>query len=330
MTYLSHTVDPAFVPEGYRIMTIGGPSSFDFFRLHRDSIQLYRALDSIKPEAIYQRVGCAYTGITAKYAKRRGCRMIWHIAHDMDVRPFRRSRMIRHFLSAYLEKKFLEYGLRNCHDIISQTRSQAECLWRFYGRRATATVYNFHPFPAEELNKKERPVKIVWAANMREWKQPEHFIRLARDLDRRRLDVNCLMIGKPADDRKLIHSIQTAAAEVPTFKYIGPCSIEEVNSILATAHVFVNTSLEEGFANTFIQAWMRRVPVASLHCNFDDIFHRHRVGFYAGTYDTLLEQVVALVQDSGLRARMGEAAQKYAFDHHSMSNADRIIEIIDG
>lgn len=40
-------------------------------------------------------------------------------------------------------------------------------------------------------------------------------------------------------------------------RYLGECSIEEVNKILAGAHVFVNTSTVEGCSNTFIQACIK-------------------------------------------------------------------------
>ncbi len=54
--------------------------------------------------------------------------------------------------------------------------------------------------------------------------------------------------------------------------FCGAISQQEVNAELANAHVLVNTSLYEGFPNTFIQAWMRRTVVVSLNVNPDGIF----------------------------------------------------------
>ena len=65
--------------------------------------------------------------------------------------------------------------------------------------------------------------------------------------------------------------------------------------MLARAHLFVNTSLFEGFANTFIQASMREAPVVSLHVNPDGVFDEGTVGVCAGSEERLVESVRTLV-----------------------------------
>jgi glycosyltransferase involved in cell wall biosynthesis len=79
-----------------------------------------------------------------------------------------------------------------------------------------------------------------------------------------------------------------AIRATPNLEYLGEKSQDEVNELLARAHIYVNTSLFEGFANTFIQAWMRDVAVVSLHVNPDGVFDREGVGIHAGSEDELM------------------------------------------
>lgn len=123
-------------------------------------------------------------------------------------------------------------------------------------------------------------------------------------------------------------SLENEINEIENLVYLGARPIEKINSILAEAHIFVNTSLYEGFANTFIQAWMRKVPVVSLNCNPDGVFERHKIGFFSGTYEKMLERVVELVRKPALRDAMGERAQAYAFEKHSENNIAKLVEIL--
>ena len=325
--YLTRHYDPHFHQEGYRIIKIADAKGIRRYSFFFDVFKLLKLLHQIQPDVIYQRVGCAYTGIAAYYARRNNCKMVWHIASDNDVLPFQKTNSLK-TAHHYTEKKILEYGIRSSDHIIAQTDQQAKYLKRHYGRPPTEVIHNFHPMPRENI-KKTDPVKIVWISNFKPLKQPEYFIRLARDIRNLGDKVECIMIGAPAhwvlDWQR---SLENEINEIDNLAYLGSRPFEEVNSILSKAHVFVNTSLYEGFPNTFIQAWMRKVPVVSLHVNPDQVFERYSVGFFSGTYEKMLEKVVELIKNPALRDEMGERAQVYAFEKHSEKNIANLVEIL--
>jgi Glycosyltransferase len=323
--YLARKINHDYVANGYKLIQIAKPGGLRRFGSFLDAPQLIRLLKDIKPDIIYQRGLMAYTGIAHYFAKMHGCKMIFHIAHDWDVTPFRPKELSPGTAFNIVERWIAEYGLRNVDYIVAQTQQQCKLLIHNYGREATAIVKNMHPLPNEAIEK-ELPIRVVWVANFKPMKQPEVFVRLARDLQDLQA-VEFIMIGRPGE-RDLYKSLIKEVAGIGNLRYCGGQAIEQVNAILARAHVFVNTSIAEGFPNSFIQAWMRKVPVVSLSVNPDGIFSDGRIGFYSGTYERLREDVRRLIYEEGLRTQMGEFAQAYAFEYHSTRNAETLIAMM--
>lgn len=106
-------------------------------------------------------------------------------------------------------------------------------------------------------------------------------MRMARDLRGMR-GVKFIMIGRALNTQWHREMLKKMSA-LENLEYLGECSLDEVNKILANAHIFVNTSTYEGFPNTYIQAWMRKVSVVSLNINPDNIIDRNRIGFFSET-----------------------------------------------
>jgi glycosyltransferase involved in cell wall biosynthesis len=229
----------------------------------------------------------------------------------------------------YIEKKFLEYGIRHSQWITVQTRQQEACLQSHYGRGALGVVPNFHPMPQESIEKSNR-VTILWVSNLKPLKQPEYFIRLARDLQQLGQDApQCYMIGAPAGwDPGWQSSLEEQMRGIENLSYLGSRPIEEVNEILAKAHIFVNTSLYEGFPNTFIQAWMRKVPVVSLNVDPDGILMNRGIGLCSRTYERMFKDIVHLIENHQYRQQMGEKAQSFAFETYSERNILQFVKIL--
>lgn len=323
ITYITKNVDADYKPDHYKIVRIKNSWNITRTGLFLDAVHLYKALARVRPDVIYQRVGSAYSGIAAYYARKNGSRFIWHISSDSNVIPFR-FRTSRNILLQYVDKKLLEFGIKNADAIIAQTVEQAELLRRNYQCSPSAIVSNFHPLPTEEIWK-TKPVEVMWIGNIKRLKQPEIFVRLAQELHHLS-DVRFVIIGAlQGSHRRLRRAMET----LPNLRYLGARTQTEVNEMLARAAVLVNTSLWEGFPNTFIQAWMRKVPVVSLNVNPNSVLADTRIGFCSGSFDRLCDDVAMLIEDESLRDRMGEEAQTYAFENHSEKNIAKLIELID-
>jgi glycosyltransferase involved in cell wall biosynthesis len=325
--YLARHVDPNIRPEGYTVVRIGRNGKVPRLGYVTDLVPLYRALRAIKPQVIYQRVAGGYTGICALYARRHRARMIWHVAHNTDVMP-QTLDAGRNVLRRRLEKWSVEYAIRRADRIVVQTRDQAELLSNNYGRRADAVIANFHPEPAQQPDKSGPPT-VVWIANLKLWKRPDVFVRLAQALSDLQ-GVQFLMLGEaPPQNDKWCETLMQSIAATPNLTFLGYRTQQEVDQYLARASIFVNTSVHEGFPNTFVQAWLRDAVVVSLSVNPDRVLDTDNVGVHAGTEAGLACAVRNLLRDPEARAGYVQRARVHARATHSVINAAKLTELID-
>ena len=327
--HLVHHVSSIARPDGYRIVPIGKATRTPLLGYVMDFVPLYRALCQIQPQVIYQRVGCGYTGVCALYARRRRARLIWHVSHDTDVMP-RSLDTGRNLLRRRLEKWSIELGIHWADRIVVQTQHQRDLLSRHYGRQDAEVIANFHADAQEQLTKTMAPT-VVWIANLKPWKRPEVFVRLASRVGER-TGAQFIMMGEAPSGPKhspWLESLQRSIATTPALRFLGRQTQEQVNELLARAWVLVNTSLHEGFPNIFIQAWLRDTVVVSLDVDPDHILERESIGMHAGSEERLAESVHRLLTDHSLRASYAKHARDYARATHSLNNANRLIQLIE-
>ena len=313
---------PDQAPEDHTVHKVGHSRGADFVF---DLPLLLRTLRRLQPDTLYHQVGSAYTGAAAWHCRRSRTRLVWHIASDVDVEPWKPGRR-RNLLLSYADKKLLEYGVRRADAIVGQTEHQARLLEQHYGRQLTALVKNFHPVPPLPICKSTTPT-VVWIANLKNVKQPDAFIELARSLSDE--PIRFVMIGGMQFEEREAAALQARIDATPNLTYTGPIPQDAVNQWLLDAHLLVNTSRYEGFSNTFIQAWLREVPVCSLNVDPDRLLSGEQAlgRCAAGDPQQLASQVAALLNDAAERQRIGERSRRYAEAEHGIANADRLLEL---
>jgi glycosyltransferase involved in cell wall biosynthesis len=310
------------------VSRIGNGGPIPRFGYLMEARSLYRKLRDIDPCIIYQRVACAYTGICAFYSRRHATPLLWHVAHDTEVTPQSLDKG-RNVVRLRLEKLAVESGAKHATRIVVQTRHQAQLLQKNYARVADAVVPNFHP-PAAEALDKSGPLTVIWIANLKPWKQPEVFVRLANSLSSYS-EVRFVIVGAPAatsGNKRWQLALKQGIQNAPNLQYLGQKSHAEVNALLARAHIFVNTSVHEGFPNTFIQAWLRDVVVVSLQVDPDHVLEQRGVGIVAHSEAALASAVRNLIDNPDAQAAYRERGRVYATENHSLRNADDLVGLL--
>jgi glycosyltransferase involved in cell wall biosynthesis len=325
VVYLTARTDPAHLPDGYRMMQFSNDTGIRRYGSFFDAIRLYRVLRALAPDVIYQQVGCAHTGIAAFYARRHGCRMVWRVASDRTVTPLQGPfwRRPHH----WVERRFLEYGIRHADAIYAQNALQQRLLRERYDRESVL-VRNFHPAPSDERRDGVGGRRtVIWIGNLKPLKNPAAFLRLAQSFAAR-TDLEFVMIGARIDDTQWTKDVLAAIAACSNVRYLGSLPQREVHEQLRRSSVLVSTSDYEGFPNTFIEAWLRGVPVVSLHADPDELLSQGGYGYVSGSERALREHVMQLVDAPERAAQIGETARAYALRAHSMGNADQIARLL--
>ena len=97
--------------------------------------------------------------------------------------------------------------------------------------------------------------------------------------------------------------------------------------------VLVNTSLYEGFPNTFIQALKNKTPILSLNVNPDDFLTKNEIGFFCRNDFTQMENnLKLLLQNKELYESYSKNAFLYVKNNHNIEEIAKewikLIEII--
>jgi glycosyltransferase involved in cell wall biosynthesis len=218
--------------------------------VHPRLTSLWRALERIDADVYYQRTAAAYTGFVAHFCRRHRRGSIYAGASDVDFVPgeqdirFARDRWI------------YEWGLRHVDGVIVQNEAQRSTLRRHYGRQGALVPSCYVPPAAARA---DPAGYVLWAATMRPTKRPEMLLEIARRLPRCRF----VMIGGPDPGRReaeYMANVMQAAARLPNVEVKGFVPFVDAERHFDGARVVVNTSLYEGFPNTFLQAWSRGIP----------------------------------------------------------------------
>lgn len=272
-------------------------------------ISTWKLLKQINPDIIYSRTGGPQSGLAAFYSKRHNmCKSVWQAASDKDVvcnsswRPFE-----------WLYLKLSQYGIKHSTQVFSQTRYQQQMLQENF-HRESILFRNLHYFPKTKPVKDEEIFNVIWVANLKQVKRPMMFIELAKLL-RHKDNIKFIMVGK----NQGATSYATFIDALPNLSYLGEKSMEEVNNLIASSHLLVNTSEYEGFSNTFIQAWMRSTIVCTLGVDPDGLLSESKIGYCCNSINQLRDVILNLYSDNELRQSIAEKARLFALKEFSIN-----------
>lgn len=309
------------VVDGVRLLKMHAPDDgVPVLRfVHPRLTSLWSALRRADADLYYQRTGAALTGFVAAFSRRHGRRSLFAGAHDADFST--ELPLIRYAR----DRALFRWGVRRIDAVVVQSeRQRARCL-RVFGRDSTLieSCYRTVERSAEHAG------QVLWVATAKRHKRPHLFVELARRLPEYRFR----LIGGPGggiDEQAYYERLCLDAAALTNVELCGFVPFAGVERHFDGASVFVNTSLGEGFPNTFLQAWSRGVPTVSFFDAAASLDGRN-VGATVGDLDAMVVAVRTYKQDRTLWQADGELARSYVQRRHSIANvADAYERVIAG
>jgi glycosyltransferase involved in cell wall biosynthesis len=130
-------------------------------------------------------------------------------------------------------------------------------------------------------------------------------------------EVRFVMIGGAVVGHEDLHrNVEEAASDIPNLEYLGAVPYHEVNNYFLRAKLFVNTSDSEGFPNSFLQAWVRQVPVISFF-DPDSIIEDREIGISPASPRDARDAINSLLNADERRITMGERARQFVVSGYS-------------
>jgi len=283
---------------------------------HPRLTRMIGAMREVDADIYYQSPAGAATGITAWFCRKHGKRFISRIASDLACIPGKQ--LIRY----WRDRKIYEYGLRNADLIVAQSEQQRKLLQRNYGLKSEvldmAVEMPSGPQP-------EKDIDVLWVANLRPVKRPEIVLDLARRLPNVRFT---LAGGALPGSEDYFQTVTEAASSIPNLTCPGAVPYTDVGAMFSRAKIFLNTSQIEGFPNTFLQAWVRGVPVVAFF-DPDSLIKQRQLGHTATDLDDMVHAIERLLADRDERERIGERARAYAIAQFGPKHiASRYLEML--
>lgn len=288
---------PAFKPnEGIPVLRF----------LHPRFTSVWSALKTADADIYYQRTASVLTAYISRFARINGRKSIHAISHDREVGGD------LGFLN-FRDRIIYRYGVKNVEHVIVQTKSQRENLRKNFNRDGIFLPSGIKiPGFVPEFR---REGAVTWIATLRPWKRPELFLELARSLP----EIPFLMAGGPDPKYRLVfEDCRRRAASIPNLEFSGYVPMQEIGNLFNKAVLFVNTSEQEGFPNTYLQAWVHGVPVIGLGVDPDGIVSGKRLGAVCASFRDMRTYVNLYFRNDNLRERAGQRAWNHVKENHDI------------
>jgi glycosyltransferase involved in cell wall biosynthesis len=151
---------------------------------------------------------------------------------------------------------------------------------------------------------------------LRHHKRPDLLVEIARSMP----EASFVVCGGPTTymtspeySEKVIADLRS----LPNVDFLGRLAPDKAHEIIANAAVLLSTSDEEGFPNTFAQAWSNGTPVVSLRIDPDRIIERYGLGAISGSVEQAARDIGGLLRCPRRRGEIGERAREFVVQNYS-------------
>lgn len=269
----------------------------------------HRLLLAERPDWWYWRGASHLYGPTVGLAKLAGVGTIFSAAFDRDVQPRRALWTRRRCWPLYA------WGLSWTDRILVQHAGQLSAIqprWRSKAR----IIQSMALAPVHAKPHSDREQYVAWIAMLRQPKRPDLLIEIVRRLP----DIRFVVCGAPSTHRSpqgYGARIVSALGALPNVECLGQVAPERALEIVANAAMLLSTSEEEGFPNTFLEAWATGTPVVSVKVDPGRAIEQQGLGTVSGSVEGVVRDIKALAGSPHRRECIAHRARRYVTQFHS-------------
>lgn len=294
--------------DGIRVVKSVTPRSDEgFFTLLRGGWQYLRTLFRLSPDVMITTGAGATIALVGFYAR------FWHKYH------IHRTAHIEEVDGSYVETKgmlgkLFRWGLLNADEIITQNQSHQNELKEQFNK--TSIVFR-NVFPVKAYSEADKK-HILWVGRRQDFKRPQLFLELAKAFPQ---ELFVMICPKNNPDDKSWDKLQQSVRDISNLRFIEKVPFEHIQIYFNQAKVFVNTSVSEGFPNTFIQAGIGRAALLSLKVDPDNFITVYDCGYVCQDDSAMLvENLKKLLHNPMDWQERGLNTYQYVLENHSLNS----------
>ena len=155
---------------------------------------------------------------------------------------------------------------------------------------------------------------VLWVGRSDQWKRPELVIDLATKLS----DVSFTIVLTRGNDQAYHKRIEKQCRALKNVSLHSFVPLSEIQKIYNTHKVYLNTSVAEGYPNSFLQSAVGSCCIVSLSADPNDMLSISKAGVLVSQEDMDLE-VKKILDNENLRQEYCIRAHKYVSCHNNIS-----------
>lgn len=204
--------------------------------------------------------------------------------------------------------KSYRFALHRIDKIITQNINQHDLL--FNTENVKSSIIK-NGFPIIRNNPSKLKSTILWVSRCLDWKRPLLFLELAKRLPNEKF----IMIA--TQENKLKDVLIEEVKKITNLELIEYVNFSEIQNYFNNAKCFVNTSIYEGFPNTFIQSFQAGTPVLSYKVNPEEILNTYGIGLCC---DDNIEDAINFIKklNKNKLEKYNNNCKKYVIKNHNI------------
>jgi glycosyltransferase involved in cell wall biosynthesis len=229
--------------------------------------------------------------------------------------------MSKDFMSESPVRWFLNHlGLRQADFIFTQSKDHYKKLSDWFNP-ALGILPNSFPIPEKKQKKGDY---VLWVGRRVEWKKPELALKLAEEFSSEKF---VIISPRTSSEEDFYNKIERKAERLSNVELIERVPREKIQNYFDNAKIFLNTSENEGFPNTFVEAGIGGTPILSYIVDPDSFIENKECGFSCrGNYSELKSRMNEMLQNEKETERMGENCRNYVEKNHDITKNIQKVE----
>ncbi len=229
---------------------------------------IYRRIAQIKPELLMCELISDFSAVAGLYARWSRTPMIYRAANKRDWLLVQDPGQY-----GWRDRLIFKATLAGLGHYVAQTEEQRSVLSTLLPEQRLRILPNFHPPQQVVIPEFGERRGILWVGHLTKVKQPMRLVELARLLP----EIPFTVIAPTTASSEQTES-REAIQRLENVHLVDSVPFHEIQACYNRARILLNTSLSEGFPNTFIHAMNGETPIAAVNINPDGFFDEGQSG----------------------------------------------------